>query len=392
MKQYLSILISCCLILALTACSQEAAPTQQPTTTQTATTAATVPTTVETEPTVPISSAVYVEPLSCVSLPVITETEVSGTTTLAYYSYPTVSILLPDADVAEVVKLDLLNRIDASAKAAQATIEAAKKDYTGQSDWYHYYTDVSYGVQRLDTNVLSVFGTESTFDGTPNSTTIGVSANYDLSTGGCLTLKSIMFPDFSADVLVELIVEGLSDYDESTLLPDYKEVISQMFATNVPVDSWYFDRTGLCFYFAPYEIAPHAMGIIYSHIPYASLSGLMKEAYFPVEDFVYSGSINVSVMNEVATESTEKYTQFGELTVGKGGAKYLLSAKGSILDLRIYELKEDNTPGKMLFASAGIGPDIAVLLDLPTDMNGLYVSFISNEETVTMPITELPKT
>ena len=387
MKKILSMFTCCCIIFALAACSQEAAPTQQPTTTQAPTTEATVPTTLATEPTAPISTAVYSAPLAYVSMPPITEAEVSGNTTLSYYAYPAMSVVLPDADVAEVVKLDLLNRIDATTQTAQTVHAAAKKDYSGQSDWYNYYMDVSYEVKRLDQNVLSVFGTEAAFDGSPNSTTIGVSANYDLSTGASLSLKSILFPDFSADILADLIVDGLNNYDETTLLPGYKEVIDQMFSTNVPVESWYFDNTGLCFYFAPYEIAPHSMGIIYSHVPYSSLSGLMKEAYFPMEDLAYSGNVEITSMNKLENNVLDAFDQFGELTIGEGGNKFLLTTNGSVLNLQIYEAYEsfdggNIIPSKMLFASAGMGPTHAVILDIPTETSLLYITYESNGETV----------
>jgi len=382
MKQILALILCCCMMFAMAACAEKPAPTQPSTTAQTETTATTVPTTESTEPTIPLSTAVYKAPLACVSLPVITETEKNGTTTLSYYSYPGLSLVLPDADVAEVVKLDLMNRIGSTATAAQAIHEAAKRDYSNQSDWYNYYMDVSYGVERLDQNVLSLFGTESTFDGSPSSTTIGVSANYDLSTGTSLTLKSIMFPDFSADVLTDLIIEGLAEYDTASLLPGYEEVIEQMFSTNVPVESWYFSSTGLCFYFAPYEIAPQSMGIIYSHIPYTSLNGLMKEAYFPMDDLVYAGTVSISPLDELDSEVLESFEQFGELTIGEGGTKYLLTADGSVLNLRIYEATTDNAPGKTLHASAGMGPGNAVLLDLPSEITTLQVSFESNGETI----------
>ena len=179
----------------------------------------------------------------------------------------------------------------------------------------------------------------------------------------------------------------MKNYDETTLLPGYKEVIDQMFSTNVPVESWYFDNTGLCFYFAPYEIAPHSMGIIYSHVPYSSLSGLMKEAYFPMEDLAYSGTVEIASMNKLENNVLDAFDQFGELTIGEGGNKFLLTTNGSVLNLQIYEAYEsfdggNIIPSKMLFASAGMGPAHAVILDIPTETSLLYITYESNGETV----------
>lgn len=383
MKKIFTMILCCCILLSLTACGEEPAPIQDATTSSPTTQAATVPSTTATEATEPISSAVYSGALAAITMPVITETETDANgTIISYYSYPDVSVTLPDGDVAQVIELDLLNRIDSTSKAAEQIHAAAKSDYSGQDDWYNYFLDVSYTVERLDQNVLSLYGKEAAFDGSPSSATVGVSVNYDLTTGSALTLQSIMYADFSADVLSQLIVEGLSSYEESTLFQGYEDVIDQMFSTNIPVESWYFSNTGLCFYFAPYEIAPNAMGIIVSEIPYSALSGLMKDAYFPTEELVYSGSVQAEAMTGIQNETLKNYAQFGELSLGDGGQKYLLTVSGSVLNLRIHALTKDGSgnhiAGKMLYATAGMGPTDAVIMDLPTDCNGLYFVYESN--------------
>jgi len=101
-----------------------------------------------------------------------------------------------------------------------------------------------------------------------------------------------------------------------------------------------------------------------------------------MDDLVYAGTVSISPLDELDSEVLESFEQFGELTIGEGGTKYLLTADGSVLNLRIYEATTDNAPGKTLHASAGMGPGNAVLLDLPSEITTLQVSFESNGETI----------
>lgn len=381
MKRLTILLICSCITLCFAACTDN---TVVPTTSLHTTAPSyetSTPTTVEN------STAEYEGPLASVSMPVITEVKYSESNIpISYYSYQNISVILPDADVAESITLDMLNRIDATVAAADNIHTAAQAAYTGQADWNPYFYTITHKVTRLDQNVLSFYGNETSFDGSPRSATASISANYDLTTGTPLSLGAIFYEDYSADAICDLIIEGLSSYSEGELFSDYTDIIHQMFSTNTPVESWYFSDTGLCFYFAPYEISAFASGTIISEIPYDKLSGLLNDVYFPVEELVYSGTVKFEPITSENISTLDDFSQFGEVVLEEGSEKLLICVDGSVSDLRI-SLKQDDhhNAETMVFSSSGLGSTDAILVEAPAEtFSNLVISYRSNGELVSI--------
>lgn len=389
MKRFLCMILSACLLLCLFGCSLSPASEQAtPSTQQTAPSETTAPP--ATQPTSqPDASAVYEAPMAAVSLPLIVENHQSESgDEIAYYTHQDISITLPDADVAQAVTLDLLNRIDKTRASADAVFDSADADFSGQDSWYPYSYAITYQPMRLDENVLSLFGTETAFDGSPRSVHNTISVTYDLTTGEPLTLKTILHEENYADAMCELILEGLKS-SADILFADYESTVKGKFSTNVPVSSWYFSNEGLCFYFAPYEIAPYSAGTIVSQIPYDRLSGLMKDAYFPGEQLMYSGAVLAEKLDAIP----EAYTQFAEATLAGGGEKLLITTDGSISNVRLTLsaiAPETGVNEAVVLALAGMGPTDAILLNLDLDnaLNNLTITFDSYGQTQTLQLKE----
>lgn len=386
MKKFLAILICTTLLFGISACKQTPA-TDAASAPSTDTTAADIQTT-PVPPSTDEPSAIYEAPMVAVSLPIITESEIVDAKEIFRYTYQDVTVSLPDAEVAQAISLDLLNLIDKTSDSAAKIRESAIEDYSGQKNWYSYHYAILLEPMRLDQNVLSFYGTQTAFDGSPRPSSACISINYNLTTGEPLTLRGILHDDYSADVLCQLIVESLSGYSDSDLFFDYQQIIEDKFSTNVPVESWYFSENGLCFYFAPYEIAPGAAGAVVSEIPFDKLSGLLKDAFFPAEQLNYSGNV---VLQPVDDEGAilKQYTQFAELIDSEQGKKYLLHTDGSVEHLRIQTIT-DEQQSITVFAAAGIGPTDAVVIQaLPENLAGkTTVSFRAAGSTVIRTVTE----
>lgn len=372
MNRSICLFLAICFMLSLTACMQAPNPTlpsaaatgTQPEESSAATTAPSIPDSTIQEG----ASAVYEAPMAAISLPLLFNSlKDDQGEEIAYYAHQDVSIVLPDADVAQVVTLDLLNKIDSTASAADAVFANAKADYKAQPDWLPYSYTVTYQPMRLDENILSLFGAEISFDSSPRSVHNAISATYDLTTGEALTLRTIFHEENFADAVCDIIIQTLAPR-ASELFADYESIIRSTFSTNVLNDSWYFSDDGLCFYFSPYEIAPYASGTIVSEIPYEKLSGLLKDAYFPGERLSYSGALIVTPLEN--GEIPETLTQFAEVTVTPGSEKLLLTTDGSISNIRLHYTPNRNgsTIDKtMILAAAGMGPTDAILMEIDTE-------------------------
>jgi len=388
MKRSICLILCLCMLLCLLGCSQFPAPTNTPITAATTvpeTTTATqlVQTEQEQE-----ASAVYDAPMASVALPLTVETEKNDGKTIAYYTHQDISVTLPDADVAQAVTLDLLNRIDQTRDAAETLFETARSDYSGQDSWYPYSYAITYTPMRFDQNVLSLFGTEISFNGSPRSVHNAISANYDLTTGEPLTLRGILHEENFADALCDLILNGLTT-DKDTLFSDYESIIRDKFFTNVPVDSWYFSDTGLCFYFAPYEIAAYSAGTVVSEIPYELLSGLLKDTYFPAEKLTYSGTILAQTVTDTAV--LDAYAQFAEVTLGDGEQKLLITTDGSVSNVYLHYATgnaESGVTDAVILTLPGMGPKDAILAELSADfpLENLSISFNSYGQAQTLKL------
>ena len=383
MKQIkvLSILLCAALVFSLMGCNRQPEPTAA--TPQETTVEITLETTVETtdatEPEYIDTTVAYHAPMSAVSMPVLTaSSQADDGTTLFTYTYQGLSLFLQEAPVADAIFLDYQNRLDSLHATARDLHTAATAAYTGQDGWEPYSLQVQYLPMRFDEMVLSFYASKTIYDGSFRGNYTNFFLTYDLLTGRALEIRDILVADYSADDLVELIVQDLSKYEEDKMLfPDYAQLVSDMFQSNRPVDNWYFAQDGLCFFFKPYEIAPNSAGIIISKIPYDALGGLLKDNYFPAETINFAGTPKVVPFSEA---NTENLGNFAELVLDTSGEEVLLYADGTVLNVRIATgtKTEDGlafSTGSTVFAASSLSKGDAVLIQRNCD---LLLSYESN--------------
>lgn len=375
MKRSFAMLL--CLMLVLCACSSKQ-PQQTTLSTTESTTAPTVMTTDAISTAPPVT---FEAPLVALSMPVSTVKSVADDGVLLYtHTTQAFSLILPDPDAANMITNDFLNKTNAGSNAARLVHEAATTDYKGQTDWVPYVYSNLYAPVRLDQTVLSMYGTESFFDGSAGSATVNLSMTYDLLNGNLLEeISQILTPDYSADALCSLIYAQLEDLaNEGILYADYQYTISDMFNTNTPVKNWYLSETGLCFYFMAYEIAPHSAGTVEAVIPYSSLSGLLLDRYFPEETVDMPGTpVVVQYSDSIA------YTQLAELNLSEDGGTYALYADGALFDVTVslQDQTDSNQTAVPVFAAASIGTGDVIMIRC-SDLSELLISYRANGEYV----------
>lgn len=389
MIRSVAIILCTALLLCFAGCTNESGSTNTDETSASTTEAPTI----STDPTIgtaPNSTAVYESSMASVAMPLITEVQRSENVVIAYYTHQDISLTLPDADVAQQITLDMLNRIDKSRPAAEKVLSSAASDYTGNQNWYPYSYTITFSPMRLDENILSFFGTESSFDGSPRSIRNDLSVTYDLTTGEPLSLKKILHEENFADALCDLIVDSLSNKKDQ-LFPDYEKLVRDKFSTNVTVSNWYFSKNGLCFYFVPYEIAPYSAGTIVAEVPYSKLSGLMTDIYFPGEQLQTNGQVLVQKLDDFSI--TENYEQFARVSLVPDKDKLLITSDGSITDVRIIYDPQSPNSGVMesvILSVAGLGPTDAILLELDAEAAAgrIGIRFDSNGQNQTLFLTK----
>lgn len=330
-------------------------------------------------------STVTQSPMSAVSVPGITEETVSDDDTpLFQYTYQKMSLVLQDQEVAKKVIQDFTSRVNATRAAAENVAELAISAYHGQSNWTPYLYHLAYSPTRIDHGTLSLFGTNAVFSGGRHPERTCTSANYDLITGDVLTLASIMSPTAKASDFCDLVLKGLSELGSKKYLYDnYTTTVQQRFTVDPSQDeSWYFSQTGLCFYFAPYEIAPYASGVIKVEIPFEKLTGLLNKAYFPAERDTAKGSITVTPFSKV---DLNKFSQIAEVIENKNGQMYMAYSDSTVQDVRIFV--SDAASSYTIFAAYNLTPGDAVMVQVSDKLKkNITISYMTGNETVSTPL------
>ena len=373
MKKWICLLLAGCLALTLLGCrrKQNTPPTQdnQTNATQTATN----------------NQANEKIDLIAVSVPAVTEDTVADDGTILFqYTYQHMSMVLDKPDVADKIILDFLNRVDSTRDTAATTATAAKSAYVAGQSWTPYLYHLTYSPMRIDHKVLSLFGNNVVYTGATHPERTCVSASYDLQTGDVLTLASIMTKDATVQQFCDLVLAGLAELAEGDYLYEgYKDTVRNRFTADPAYDeNWYFTQTGLCFYFAPYEIAPYASGVISVEIPFEKLTTLVHEAYQPEARNQVTGKITAAPFkNEDAT----KFKNSADIVVSNPGDMYTLQTDTTVHDIRI--ILSDKASNYTVFAAYGLSNSDGIILQSNDALRQkMKLTYKSGNETLSMNI------
>ena len=332
------------------------------------------------------------EAMYAVSVPTNTETTRAEDGTVIFsHTHQGISLTLPEPEVAEKVKADFRSRIDKGAETANKLLSAAMADYNNSENWTPYLYNITYSPMRMDQGVLSLYGNCITYSGASHPDRLSTSANYDLVTGDILTLGSIMSAEATPEDFCELVLNKLNEIkDEKYLIEGYEETVKQRFSKDESLNQdWYFSTDGLCFYFAPYVIAPYSSGVIVAEIPYAELTGLLYDGYFPAERENAAGTIQITTLDET---DTTQFTQIAELILDTDGEMVFLHIDGIVWDVKIEYGAWDTanttfSPVYTALFSGSLSPGDAIMLQT-NEFASLRLTYSNGEDTIIQHFTQ----
>lgn len=376
MKKLIAVFVLLSFLLTLSACdNQSTGDPTSPTESDTQPIIATDPV-----PTVPV----FLENLYSVSMPVTTQhSTLDDGTRVFSYSYQTMYLISPERDAAERIKLDFVKRINMTQSTAEELSQKALSANASSANFVPYSYQVHYNPVRLDAGVLSLYGQINQSGSDAHVARQAVSANYDMVTGDVLTLGSILYHIDSKAQLVQLVVDALSNMHDTVLYDDYAVSVETRFSSDESTDeAFFFNNNGLCFYFSPYEIGPYSSGTIVAEIPYEKLTGVLGDAFFPVEQIYSQGTVSAHPFD---SSELDQYNQFAELIVSPSSNKYLLNTDSFVqnISIRSHHSFEDipgYTEEKVIFLSSALTKNDAILIeaDLTETQTKYILSYQSN--------------
>lgn len=306
--------------------------------------------------------------MSAISLPLsIRETTAEDGTLLYRFTCQTVyPPVTQDVEIAEMVALDLMNRIDTMTSTSNSIELQAKRDYHSQENWIPYSCQILYNPVRIDSGVLSLKGHAVTYTGFNHPEQTQLAVTYDLLSGKSLTLGDILAENATAGQIAGMINMVLSSQEQNiSLYSDYAQLVTARFGTDWHQDAnWYFSADGLCFFFSPYEIAPYSAGTVVAEIPYQMLTGTMLDKYYPTEQIAVDKPVRAERFEE---SDPDHFSQIAEVVLDRNGPVFLLSTDGMIFQVRIEEgqWSSDGTvfsPIATVFACNSLTPGDAVMV------------------------------
>lgn len=385
MKKPFSLILSVFLCLGLFGCSNQA-PLNPEIPEESTTIPSADETSEETPPTQTEETSPYVpirESLVSVCLPVQTQQFYAEDGTLLLSSHvQIIDLTIQEPEIANRVILDFLNRVDSVSQSTQSLYQSAIASYTPDAPWTPYLCQQLYSPTRLDPGVLSLYGTNITFSGFSHPDKTCVSANYNLITGEVLTLGSILTNIDQIEVLCDMVIEQLRTISSVKLYSDFAQTVRNRFASDESTnEKWFFTRTGLCFYFSPYEIAPYNAGIILAEIPYDSLLGILDDAYFPAERMEVSGALTCT---EFSKESIADVSYFTEAVLTENTKMLTIRADSPVQNIHIEMFVE----GELItvFSAYALYTDEAIVLEASEDqLNAITIYYGHDGQSLSIP-------
>lgn len=357
MKKICACILAFNLICALSACGKNDGAGSTPETTVPSVSAEII-TTVPQDTVMPSAETLY-----SISMPIIIESfSAEDDTPVFSFEYQSMHLIHPDRDVAKKIISDYDGRVENILPEAQQLQEAAKNADHTSAGFVPYIYRTQYNTTRIDQGVLSLYGQIVQVGETGRAAQQGVALNYNMVTGDVLTLGSILYHIDYKDELCELLIDAL-DASDYFLYDDYQETVRARFARDESTDEdFYFTRTGLCFYFSPYEIAPFVSGNIVAEIPYHLLTGIIGDEFFPAERINSNGMLTIQAFRD---DILEQYDQFSEIIADENAQKVLLTTESVVQDIRIMRLqwRDDSMTAKTVYAANSICSTDAILLE-----------------------------
>jgi len=256
--------------------------------------------------------------------------------------------------------------------------EAAKQSL---GDW-SFSHERMISVTRGDSQVISFVYDDSDYTGGAHGYTERSGVSFDLNSGKRLTLSDLTtdvdaLQKFSINYIQKL--SQSKEYSQGTIFqPGYEKSIHNLIAD----PWWYFSDRGLVFVANPYELASYAAGRIEFTIPYEDLKGVIDEKWIPGQE-----TSSQDAQMEIAFADGRQVLD--TITIDEGGQSYVLTAKGTLRNVRLSEVAYNETDGTFtetatLWFASMMSPNqsVNVISIIPEGAPTLQISYTAADGSV----------
>ncbi|MBP5305050.1 MAG: DUF3298 domain-containing protein, partial [Lachnospiraceae bacterium] len=204
---------------------------------------------------------------------------------LAYAKYNNISLLAGSDTYPELAAS--LDEMSSGIKARtlgefemlKSSVESDKDSEEGLL--MNYFTEESTNIVRADDKAVSIVDVVSSYTGGAHENLGIYTYNYDTQTGKQLSLKDVIKDE---EGFLKLIIDqAKKNADEGIVDPE--EYIRKAYNEEGYWLSWVLSYTGIDVYFAPYEIASYAAGVITASVTFKDNPEIFNDAYTKVPEY-----------------------------------------------------------------------------------------------------------
>lgn len=206
------------------------------------------------------------------------------------YEYPIITIE-GNNTAAEKINADIRSRVE-TFRANKESEEWAKEGYTfsqdSEYDFIPYTEDISFQVQRSDSNVISFVESSYSFTGGAHGNSGSSGINFNAKTGDIIAFSDLSddAAAFHEDTLAYNQELAKTESYQSRMFPQDSTMPDPLESVLYADGKWYLSTAGLVFISNPYELGPYAAGTIEFLIPYSDLADMGFQ-----DSFAYTGRL-----------------------------------------------------------------------------------------------------
>lgn len=214
---------------------------------------------------------------------------------------------------------------DSSKRFLRDNVEDAQAMAKQQEYFYGFTSQSESYVQRADSLILSVRTDKESYLGGVHPDFQTVTLNFDPQTGEALKLSDVLTDTAGLPALLNERITEKYSYAEFPYLED------QLKGYGEEDYSWTLDYQGITFYFSPYEIASHALGLLTVTVNYWEMPALFEEKYTAAPAGGWAKELPFSYENELDLDGDgdTEILYVGSTVDGEYGTMDLYAAKDS---------------------------------------------------------------
>lgn len=231
---------------------------------------------------------------------------------------------------------ELLDGIERDYATNSENLRTYAEDFVELNGTEYFYSHSNYqqlAVCRHDSAVVSLICLSSLYAGGSHPNSVQTTYNLDIANRRLLSLEDILL-ESGAGELTNLVQAGVDEKFSAIdsgfgLFEDHTETIENTMNWGAMTPYWYLTDTGLVIFYNQYELGPYAAGIIKVEVPYADLTGILREEYFPAQPDGTPGDLYLTTAGEGRTIS---------ITIDPAGQTLSIGVEGQIHQVRLSEV------------------------------------------------------